>query len=441
MLTLSANAVEAAITPPTGTELLEPRGQRATGVHDDLFVRVLALGDGEIDLAIATLDLVGLDPDLAQRIRQAVQAHTDLPPECLMLNASHTHSSPVTIPWGRTAQDYRDRYWEAQLAEIVARAVAQAREGLEPATLSMGCAPVQIGYNRRLSSVSGTIMAANPAGPVAPWVDVLRVDGQDGLSMAVLYSHAAHPVAVHRSDTRFSADYPAYAGQVLRERLGGNIISLFAQGCGGDINVEPLAKGYAEAERAGRHLGEAAATAARQAQPIAAGRLRAILREMVLPFEPIDAALVDAVEARGREAIATLEQQGTDEQGLYGYRELLLWGERLRALLAQPDGLRGLPFPLQGFALGPDLAIIGLPHEMFVEYQLYLQVHSPFRHTMVLGYTNICADYVPTADALVLGGYEPEGAAKLYGWPRLTLDCERLVKEAGLHLLNELHDA
>ena len=97
-----------------------------------------------------------------------------------------------------------------------------------------------------------------------------------------------------------------------------------------------------------------------------------------------------------------------------------------------------MPFEVQGFSLGEDIALLGLSHEVFVEYQLYLQGHSPFPHTMVFGYTNACADYVPTAEAFVLGGYEVQGAPKLYGWPSLTPACERIVKDAGLGALQML---
>jgi len=305
-------------------------------------------------------------------------------------------------------------------------------------TLAAGRASVQIGYNRRLSSVQGTVMAANPSGPVAPWVDVLRVDRAEGGPLAVLFSHAAHAVAVHVADSRFTADYPGYAVRALQRQLGEGVMGLFAQGCCGDINVEPLSMGYAEAERAGGLLGEAAARAAQSAQPLAPGPLGVAGQRLRLPFAPLDRDLIAAARQRGEEAIRTLEAAGKDGAALYDYRELTLWCRRMEALLDAPGGPAVLPCELQGFALGEGIALLGLPHEMFVEYQLYLQRHSPFPHTMVFGYTNVCADYVPTAEALLLGGYEVQGAPRLYGWPSLTPACERLVKDAGISVLQRL---
>ncbi len=435
--TLLAHAVEAVITPPAGTELIEPVGMAATGVHDDLYARVLALSDGDTAVAIVALDLVGLDFPLVECIRQAVRAQAGLPPERLMLTTTHDHSAPLTIPWGRIAQRSRNRAWEAQMVATIAEASARALAGLAPARLAAGRAGVQIGFNRRVSSVQGTRMAPNRAGPVAPWVDVLRVDDANGQTIAVLYSHAAHAVTVHRADTRFTADFPAYAGRALRQQLGGGLVPLFAQGCCGDINVDPLSAGHAAAERVGSTLGRAAAEAALKAEPLAPQPLRVAVRRAYLPFAPLDGEQLAAILQRAQEGLRAAEAEGLNADALRSHRELVLWAERMQELAQDPAALQGLPSEVQGFSLG-DAALLGLSHEMFVEYQLFLQQQSPFRHTMVFGYTNGCEDYVPTAEALLLGGYEVQGAPKLYGWPGLRPECERIVKETALAVLDDL---
>ena len=56
----------------------------------------------------------------------------------------------------------------------------------------------------------------------------------------------------------------------------------------------------------------------------------------------------------------------------------------------------GLPLQIQAFSLGRELAIVGLSHEPFGEYQRFLQHESPFPHTLVFGYyqrlRELCAD-------------------------------------------------
>jgi hypothetical protein len=57
---------------------------------------------------------------------------------------------------------------------------------------------------------------------------------------------------------------------------------------------------------------------------------------------------------------------------------------------------------------------------------------------MVAGYTNGCSDYIPTADAFALGGYEVLGGPQAYGMPALTPDCESIVKDACLGALDDV---
>ena len=67
---LKAGAAEAIITPPVGAPTLGTI-QRSTGVHDDLHARALVLNDGKQRVAILSLDLIGMDFDLSDEIRDA----------------------------------------------------------------------------------------------------------------------------------------------------------------------------------------------------------------------------------------------------------------------------------------------------------------------------------------------------------------------------------
>ena len=437
-MAISANVAEAVITPPVGVEMIEPRGVPSTAVHDDLYVRAISLGDGRTTICIVTMDLLGLDTELLERVRSAVEEQTGLARERLMLTASHNHSAPLTIPYDVTVQSRRDRDWEAQLTGRIADTVARALTAMQPVSLSVGRADVQVGLNRRLSTLTGTTMAPNPAGPIAPWVDVLRVDRSGDVPLALLFSHAAHPVTVHSTATAFTADYPGAAALTIRNALGDGVTPLFAQGCAADINVEPLRGGFAEAERAGTMLGQAAVAAASQAPTIAGGTVRVATETVHLDFELMSADVCRAIMQRLQESYSTLQAGGADDRVLDQQKVGLAWARKMLGYAREAQPPAGLPFQVQAFALGRDLVLVGLPHEPFVEYQLFLQQESPFPHTMVFGYTNGCESYVPTADACYLQGYEAYGAQRLYGVPRLQPGCEQKVKQTGLQVLSEL---
>ena len=83
-----------------------------------------------------------------------------------------------------------------------------------------------------------------------------------------------------------------------------------------------------------------------------------------------------------------------------------------------------------------------MTHEVFAEYQIWLDEMSPFADTMVLAYTNGCESYIPCERDFVLGGYEagavPAPCAALSYRNRLTLDpgVERYIKKAITDLLS-----
>ena len=185
---------EVAITPPAGVPLLGCI-QRSTGVHDNLYARALVLSDGTERVVIVCLDLIGLNFGLGDELREAIYRHTGI--SHILLNCSHTHSAPFTIPWsvlGWRTFSRESKAWRGELVRKVTQMVRRAAGHVSESVLRVGRAPLQIGFNRRFPTKQGIIMKAYREGTVVPWVDVLRVDGTNRRPLAVLFSHAAHPV-------------------------------------------------------------------------------------------------------------------------------------------------------------------------------------------------------------------------------------------------------
>jgi hypothetical protein len=433
---MRAGAAEAVITPPLGTPLMEPRGVPARRIHDDLYARALAFSDGTRTLAVVSLDLLGLSPALVEAVRREAAAQAGLLPAHVMLSATHTHSAPLTLDCCPNDRPKRDRAWETAMVRTVGAVIAEAVACLEPAALAVGRAPVQIGVNRRVSILSRTRMEPNPHGPVIPWVDVMNVTRTDGTLLAVLYSHAAHPVTVHESDALLSADFPGAAARAIRQRLGEDVVPLFIQGCAGDINVRALAAGVEACEAVGAELAAAVIAAVGEAHPLSSGPLRAGLSVIELPLDMPSPDVAAALLERVRESVRVTDAAERDPRVLDDQWSLLAWAERLAAFGS--DAPRALTMPLQALVLAPDCVLLGLAHEPFSGYHAALTAVSPFAHTFVFGYANGSNAYLPTAEAFYLGGYEAFGANKLFGLPPLTADCERLVIDAARDLLQRV---
>jgi hypothetical protein len=395
---LMAGAAETIITPtPVGTFLIGPL-KESTGVHDDLFARALVIFDGTTRVAIVTLDFLGLDFSFHDRIVAAIEKQTGIARGNIMVNCSHTHNAPLTIPW-RAWEKKLDKPWHESMPGKIATVVGEASANRRAATLRFGREPVQIGFNRRLPTENGVVMQPNRSGTVVPWVDVLCVEADDGRSIAILFSHAAHPVIIHAASTLISADYPGFAVSTMREQLGKDGVFLFAHGCGANVNGFPLQGGIDAARSAGEKLGNAAVKAARSKGPTIQGdRLRSVCRELSLPLRPPP-------------SVEQCEKLLAEDPANESKRELLE--------IARDGGRRSMRFPIQAFAIGDELCILGLPHEMFAEYQLFVDKTSPFAHNMVFAYTNGCEGYLGTDKDYAIGdrgGYEtsPLGAPLQY---------------------------
>ena len=178
MTTLRAGAAETIITS------IKDRPD----VYAELYARVLVLADGEKQLAIVTADYGQFSLQYNKVLLEAIQDATGIPPEYVVINCSHTHNAPGVD--GREMSEASEAWLATCLAELVKNAV----DALEPASLRVGRAPVQVGYNRRIMNDEGYItMAPNPEGSVVSWVDVLGAYDANGDIIAVLFSHAAHP--------------------------------------------------------------------------------------------------------------------------------------------------------------------------------------------------------------------------------------------------------
>jgi len=355
-----------------------------------------------------------------------------------MLTVTHNHSAPLTLSWGCLGQERRDRAWENKLIGIIAETVAVARTALAPAKLYAGRTEYRLGVNRREIKNGKATMGINPSGPTAPWLDVLRVDRAAGGLRAVLMTHAAHPVIVHRSATGWNADYPGAATRTVRGLLPDQPVVMFVQGCARDLNAQPLGGGLAAAEAAGAGLGEAAARTVLAAAPLSVGPLRTGVKRVQLPFAPSSEAEVEAELASRQRALAEMIGRDAGAETLYDARDNAACLERRLSRLRRGELPSGQPFEAQAIACGRDLVLLALSGEPFVAYQLFAEARSSFRHTMVFGYANCSEGYLPTAADLPYGGYETVGAPRFFSVPPLASDCEDLIKAAVEGLLTDL---
>ncbi|MBI3469199.1 MAG: hypothetical protein HY000_39855 [Planctomycetes bacterium] len=91
-----------------------------------------------------------------------------------------------------------------------------------------------------------------------------------------------------------------------------------------------------------------------------------------------------------------------------------------------------LPMEVQVFRLSNDVAIVGLPGEIFVELGLAIKQASPFKTTLVIELCNDAPGYVPTRKAFAEGSYETVNSRVQTGGGEMLVEAAgRLLKELG----------
>lgn len=248
---LEAGAAKVDITPPIGTPLngyFDRLGRGATGVHDPVWVRCLYLNDGSAPVFLLNADLCIINRELRARVLEL--APKDVPPQNIILTATHTHSAQGGMNKSLLARSIAGRFVPEVLEATAGRfveAMTAAYEGRRRATLGYGTTTQHgMSENRRV-----------PGGPLDPQVGVIRVDDSDGRPIAIVANFAAHPTTVGGGDMfSISADYPGVYYTELERLAGGACVAMFLNGAEGNQRpANPENKdGWSRTESIGRML-------------------------------------------------------------------------------------------------------------------------------------------------------------------------------------------
>jgi hypothetical protein len=255
---LTAGVASVNITPPVGIAMggWAARDKPSQAVADDLYAKALVFSDGNTTAAILTMDVLKTYPDIVDSIRQHVVRRCGIPPDHVLIGASHTHFSPI-IDLNGTGP-YERAYAQTLIGKC-AGAVEMAFHTQQPVWIgaAMGTAP-DVTFNRRVTRANGTVFNSwrYPAdttglsfGPVDPDVGVLGIETLSGTLLASMIHYATHPVCGMNEMYALSADYPAYAVQVIEQIEGG--ICLFGLGpCGNQVPIEREGNSRVEIGRA-----------------------------------------------------------------------------------------------------------------------------------------------------------------------------------------------
>ena len=387
---LVAGVAKVNLTPPLewkfalggyGARMSKP----AEGVHDWVWAKALVLKKANTHLALVTLDIVGLPPNIKPEVLEKL-ADPAWSAESVLLLPSHSHASlnMSAINSRNVLNLPQIGIYDPQLKDwVVGRiveAMRQASKELTPVAVGVGSTVVEgMNRNRRGDGVTD------------PELTVLRVDRVDGSPLAVLVNWTAHPTFMDEHDMLVSGGWPGYLQRELEAWIGRGVVAMYFNGAEGDQSP----KGGVDASH--------------HEQAEGYGRKIAIYARKVYDGIPVEQAAILKTNYRvfnlpPKAAHPLFAQTGGAEYGLDDAKMKRL----LDAMVPDSVGV-------QAVRVG-DLLIAGVPGEMIAA--LGLRIKNSLRqagvpHPVIGGLANEWISYILSAEEYRQGGYE--ASVSFYG--------------------------
>lgn len=256
---LYCGAARGVITPP---DALIPhlRGLRDStfgGVLDELYVRVIAIGNGRDNALLVAFDL-DKAPNPVENLAN-ISASSGIPPENIFFFSTHTHTAPVTGHRpdepindvrlkAAEVQDATARY-EQQITEVMLKTVDQAIGSLRPARMGHATGKSYINVNRSqdyaVTDENGELhtecsLGVNFAVPVDHTLFVLKLEDLDGQPIAFFMNYPVHNCVMIGNGccdgkVGISGDLSGCVCRFVEVKYPGST-AIWSSGAAGDIN-------------------------------------------------------------------------------------------------------------------------------------------------------------------------------------------------------------
>ncbi|MBI3987941.1 MAG: hypothetical protein HY343_13535 [Lentisphaerae bacterium] len=419
---MKAGYAQVCVTPWLGS-LMEGLGQPdpCSAIHDDLFMRALAISDGDREAVLIGCDLLFFERAVVDRFKGAIGRVLDLTPRQILINASHNHAGPLLSHWSYSDgpdPEYLDRV-EAAMIE----AVVQARSRLTDVTLWAGMTRTNMPVSRRKPTPDGTVeWKPYRKGTICQALPVCMLKDDRNELVALLFSVSCHPSSWY--EPQISADYPGVAQRRLNAHFKTEC-AMFLQGAGGDTKPRTVADGeerwrhgrWEDVEEAGRDVADAVIALVDKGLVRCKPDLRIHYEDIRWSMETLPTRTeLEQIEANPPEFKREVRQKWA--------RAML---RKLDCHGRLPDAV---PVGLHVVQLGKGLRFIGLEGESVADLGLLTLNCYDRGVTFPLGYTNGTQLYLPSSRMRKERGYEVDSFYE-YHWPSfLAVGGDTLIETA-----------
>jgi hypothetical protein len=400
------------------------RKTESEGIASRLKARALAIGADDAapggPAVLLAVDNCGVAARITEEVATRLKTKVGLKRERFAVCSTHTHCGPALsneldfifgtpIP---ADQKGRIERYTRELTDSLEKVALAALAARSPATLAWGQGETSFAANRRVLRDGRWVnFGVNPNGPVDHSLPVLRVTDPAGKVQAVLFGYACHCTTLGGEFNQICAEWAGYACDLIERQFPGST-ALAIIGCGADANPEPR-RNLDDAKTHGLAAAREVERLVKSALAPLPGKLDARLRKFELPLEPSPTRAV--LEQRAKLA---------GSEGFFA-KSLIARLDRGESLETQ------VPYSVETWCFGDELAMVFLPGEVVVDYALRLKWEIDPTRLWVVAYSNDVPCYIPSRRVLSEGGYEADLSMVFYGHPtRFAPATEDLIVQA-----------
>jgi len=209
-----------------------------TRVHDEIFVRALAVDSGGRRAVLVVADVPMLSAEVSREYIEAIVGTAKVPETQILLSASHTHNTlrldrkPGGIMLPGSAP------YVEQVKTAMVLAVRQALERMQPARMGLGeGSAALVGPKNSWSPAHGRWIEKidrSGAQQVSHALGVAKLEREDGSPIALIVNYGINPVLAMPLKGQISGDVPGFAARYIEKRSGDSAVALFTLGASGN---------------------------------------------------------------------------------------------------------------------------------------------------------------------------------------------------------------
>ena len=391
------------VTPPIGVRLggyPHRLAKPSKSIHDPLYVHTIFMEGEGGEALIVSLDVIGVNRDLAEGIKDEISRKTGLGRKAIFLTTTHTHSGPeIIMPMWPNTYPYTSREktilekWIEKLKDRIAESSLNAINKIAKANIRIGTTKTEnLTYNK--------IYGDGLVDEDIPYIYFRTDHGR-----MILMNYTCHPSC--NMNLNISSDYP---GAIYSKMDEYKVKCTFTTGASGNVDPKFKNKTYMY----------------KMASKIALNVLEDLTSKSI-EIEKIDLEVEEVYldvnfrepprirEARKRYEEALMECSGRLNEEEYMWK--LFYAEEESEVAK--DGRIMIETLFKILRIGRELIMISIPGELFVEYGLKIKNHiysMGYRNVILSNYSEDYIGYIPDLKAYDLNVYE----TRLTRWSRIT---------------------